>query len=317
MNRQEKYSYTESVFARLSLFFKCGWLVILLLALAGISPLSAQELNAVVKVNSSRVQGANRQVFDTLEEALRIFINGRRWMDSPLLADKRINCSFTLIITEALSSGSFKGELYVQSYRPIEKSDYITPMLNVRDTEMEFDYTEHQPLQFDLNFIQGNLTAIIAYYTYLILGLDLDSRSSLGGTSCFRNMELIATNAQSYGWKGWDRRSNRNRSAIAAAFNDGALEGYRHMWLDYHRQGLDVPAGNGEPGSEKIVPSVLFLSALQTKRPTSVLIKLFGDTKLEEMVNLLSKTDVRERKQAYEALLKLYPARNTELGRLR
>ncbi|SFL18079.1 DUF4835 family protein [Proteiniphilum acetatigenes] len=293
------------------------WLVILFFTVAGISPLSAQELSAFVKVNSSRVQGANRQVFDTLEEALRTFINGRRWTDSQLLGDKRINCSFTLVITEALSSGSFKGELYVQSYRPVENSDYSTPMLNVRDTEMEFDYTEHQSLQFDLNFIQGNLTAIIAYYTYLILGLDLDSRSSLGGTSCFRNMELIAVNAQSYGWKGWDRRSNRNRSAIAVAFNDGALEGYRHMWFDYHRQGLDVPAGNGEPGSEKIVSSVLFLSALQTKRPTSVLIKLFGDTKLEEMVNLLSKTDARERRQAHEALLKLYPARNTELGRLR
>jgi len=292
-------------------------LILLFLVVAGIFPLSGQELNAIVKVNSSRVQGANRQVFSTLEESLRNFINGRKWTDSHLRTDERINCSFTLVITETLSSGSFKSELYVQSYRPVENSTYITPLLNIRDTEMEFDYTEHQSLQFDLSFIRENLTATIAYYAYLILGLDLDSRSLLEGTSCFRNMELVATNVQSYGWKGWDRRNNRNRSAIAAAFNDGALEEYRQMWFDYHRKGLDVPAGHGRPGSKEVVPSILTLSALQAERPTSVLIKLFGDTKLEEMVNLLFKADAPEKKQAYEALMKLYSARNTELGRLR
>jgi len=283
----------------------------------GISPLSGQELNAAVKVNSSMIQGANRQLFSTLEESLRTFVNGRRWTDNHLRVEEQINCSFTLVITEALSPGSFKGELYVQSHRPIANSNYLTPMLNVRDMELEFDYSEYQPLQFDLNFIQGNLTATIAYYAYLILGLDFDSRSLLAGTSCFRNMELIATSAQSYGWKGWNYRNNRNRSAVAAAFNDAGQEEYRKMWFDYHRQGLDVLSGNDGPRSEKIIPSVETLSALKTKRPTSVLIKLFGDTKLEEMVNLLSKSDATQKKQGYEALIKLYPARSAELGRLR
>lgn len=277
--------------------------------------LHAQELNAAVKVNSAMVQGANRQVFGTLEEALRMFINGRRWTDNQLEMNERINCSFTFVITETPTSGSFKCELYVQSHRPVRNSGYITPMVNIHDKEVEFDYAAHQPLQFDLNFIQGNLTATVAYYAYLILGLDLDSRSSLGGVSCFRNMELIATVAQSYGWKGWDRRSNRNRSATTAAFNDGALAAYRQMWFDYHRA-LKVTSTNGEPQSEGIIPSLLVLLELQSKHPTSVLIKLFGDAKLEEMINLLSKADAPERKQAYELLLKLYPTRNTEVGRL-
>lgn len=277
--------------------------------------LHAQELNAAVKVNSTMVQGANRQLFGTLEEALRIFINGRRWADHQLEMAERINCSFTFVITEASTSGSFKCELYVQSHHPVRNSAYITPMVNIHDKEVEFDYTEHQPLQFDLNFMQENLTATIAYYAYLILGLDLDSRSSLGGVSCFRNMELIATAAQSYGWRGWDRRGNRNRSAIASAFNDGALAVYRQMWFDYHRA-LNGMSVNGESRSDGIIPSVLVLLELQSKHPTSVLIKLFGDAKLEEMVNLLSKADAPERKRAYELLLKLYPTRNTELGRL-
>ena len=308
--------FAESWSVRRSVFFRYGSLAILLLS--GILPLSAQELNAAVKVNSSMIQSSNRQIFNTLEESLRTFINGRRWTDAQFRPNERVNCSFTLVITEALSANSFRSELYVQSHRTVENSTYVSPMLNQRDTEMEFNYMEYQPLQFDPSLIQENLTATIAYYAYLILGLELDSRFLLGGTSCFRNMELIATNAQSYGWKGWERHSNRNRTAIATAFNEGALEEYRQMWFDYHRKGLDVPAANGKPGSGiEIITPILFMSALHEKRPSNVLIRLFGDAKLEEMVSLLADADVHEKKQAYDVLLRLYPARSTELGRLR
>lgn len=296
-----------------------GGLVLLFIAVTDMSPVSAQELNAVVKVNSSMVQGTNRQVFNTLEEALRNFINGRRWTDVPLHPDESINCSFTLVITEVPSSGSFRGELYVQSHRSVENTTYLSPLLNQRDKEIEFDYMEYEPLQFDPNFIQGNLTATVAYYVYLVLGLELDSRSPLGGTSCFRNMELIAANVQSYGWKGWERRINRNRTAIATAFNDGSLGEYRQMWFEYHREGLDAGGGGSKPvaGREKVIPSILIMSDLHVRRPDNILIRLFGDAKLEEMVLLLSDAGVREKKQAYDALSKLYPARNAALEQLR
>lgn len=306
--------------------------------------LNAQELNAVVKVHSEGSGVTNRQIFASLEEALHTFINGRKWTDAQISTGKRVNCSFTLVITEALNSGSFRGELYVQSFRPVKNSDYISPMLNLRDTEMEFTYTAYQPLRFDPSFIQENLTATIAYYSYLVLALDFDSRSPMGGTTCFRSMEMIAANARSYGWKGWEQRSNRNRAAIATAFNDGTLEEYRRMWFDYHHEGLDVPDngnGNGknghglervqqpvaikgmagldygEPGSGKVFPSIIFLSELQSKRPNNVLIRLFGDAKLEETVFLLSKADAHEKQQARDILLKLYPVRSAESERLR
>lgn len=306
------------IYIRCAVKFRYGCLVILLLACVGIFPLTAQELNAEVKVNSSMVQGRNRQVFNTLEEALRTFINGRKWTDLPFRPDERINCSFTLVIAETPSSNSFRGELYVQSHRIVENSTYLSPMLNQRDREVEFDYTEYQPLQFDPNYIQGNLTATIAFYAYLVLGLELDSHSPSGGTPCFRNMEMIASNAQSYGWKGWERRSNRSRTAIAAAFNEGALAAYRQMWFDYHRNGLDISVENSTSvaGTEKIVPSILWMSDLQSRRPTNVLIKLFGDAKLEEMVMLLSGANARDKKQAHDILLELYPARSAELRRL-
>lgn len=302
-------------FARRSLLIRYGWLVILFFI--GILPLSAQELNAEVKVNSSMIRGGNRQLFNTLEGALRSFINGRKWTESSIRAGERIDCSFTLVITEAPSSRSFRGELYVQSHRKMRNNGYVTPMLNWHDREMEFDYTEHQPLQFDPNFMQGNLTATVAYYAYLILGLDLDSRSLMGGTSCFRSMELIASNALSYGWKGWERRNNPNRSVITAAFNDRSSEEYRYMWFGYHSKGLDMSVGNGEPGLENVFSSILMMPALQGKRTATVLVKLFGDAKLDEVVALLSKADTGKKQQAYEVLLKLYPTRAGQLERLR
>lgn len=299
----------------MGLLSRCGCLAIMLLP--GFFPLPAQELNAVVKVNSDMIRGANRQLFSTLEESLRTFINGRKWTDIPSGPNEKVNCSFTLVIHEEPSSGSFKGELYVQSYRPVGNAVTVTPMLNLLDKEMEFDYKESQPLQFDPSFVQENLTATVAFYSYLILGLDLDSRSQLGGASCFRNMALIASNVQSYGWRGWGRRNMRNRPAISDALNDGALEEYRRMWFDYHRNGLDAPTGKGERRAEIIISAIEVLSDLHSKRPANVLPRLFGDAKLGEVVALLSKAGAPEKRQAYEALLNLYPARSVELGPLR
>lgn len=296
----------SDLFGFLTTFQRRGCLGVLLFIFSGIPSLLSQELNARVEVNSSLVTGANRQLFRSLEEAMRTFVNGRSWTTNQLRTDEPINCAFTLVITEVLSASSFRGELYVQSHRPLKNSTYASPMLNVRDREMEFDYVEYQPLQFDLTFIQDNLTAAIAYYVYLIIGLDLDAHSLFGGTECFRNMEMIASNAQSMGWKGWGNRTTRGRSSIASAFNDSAQEGYRRMWYNYHRQGL-----------AEVLPSIAYLSVLHSQRPSSILVKLFEDAKLDEVVTILAKMDIDEKKQAYESLLKLYPSRSTELERLR
>lgn len=191
-------------------------------------------------------------------------------------------------------------------------------MLNWRDRQVAFDYTEYQPLAFDPGYIRENLTATIAYYVYLILGLDQDSRFPSGGTACFRQMELIAANVQPYGWNGWEQYDrNRGRSAIAAALNDGSLAHYRRMWFDYHAEGLDKLTVSDEMGREKMASSAAVVSSLYAEWPTSVLITLFGDAKLEEMTDLLSRGSREQKQQAYDALKRVYPSRSAALNKLR
>ena len=143
---------------------------------------SAQEINASLSVNTSKIDESSRQVLQILESDLRTFINDRSWTNIQFAPQEKIDCSFTIIVNEAITTTSFIAELHVQSRRPVFNSIYMSPMLNYRDDKIMFDYIEHQPLDFDVNNISNNLTAVIAYYIYLILGLDFDSMTSLGGS---------------------------------------------------------------------------------------------------------------------------------------
>lgn len=294
------------------------YLFVLTISMGGLCSLTAQELNATVKVNSSAVQGTNRELFTSLEEALHTFINGRRWSDEHGRINEKIDCTFTLVITEAPSANSFRGELYLQSRRPVRNATFTTPMVIIRDREVAFDYLEYQPLAFDPGYIRGNLTAVIAYYVYLVMGLELDSRYPLGGTSCFRQMELIAANVQPYGWSGWELNAgNRSRPAIAAAFNDGSLERYRRMWYDYHVAGVDALSGSADRGVLTAASAAAVISSLYADHPTSVLITLFGDSKLDELAEILSRGGREQRQQSYDALRRVYPSRSAALEKLR
>lgn len=277
----------------------------------------AQDLNATVSVNSSRIQG-NRQLFNTLEEQLRTFINDGKWTDTHFPADDKIDCAFTLIINEMPSAASFKGELQVQARRPVSGAAYKTPLLNYREPSFLFDYTEYQPLEFDPGNISNNLVATIAFYVYLILGLDHDSISPLGGTDCFRRMQTIAGNVQPNNWSGWEAfGSERNKYAITAAFNDPVSEDYRRMWYDYHRTGLDEMVANREKGRQKVVTSLSVIASIYARRPNSVLVTLFGNAKLDELVNVVATVPEQEKQAAYETLRNIYPTETNTLGRLR
>ncbi|MDD3969474.1 MAG: DUF4835 family protein, partial [Proteiniphilum sp.] len=264
--------------------------------MTGVYTLDAQELHAAVTVNSAQVQGSSRQLFSTLEGALHTFLNGQRWSDAPIPAGERLDCSFALVITERVAAGSFRGELYVHSRKKGEGGSPGSTLLSLRDKELDFSYTEYQPLSFDPYDIRDNLTAVIAYYVYLTLGLEGDAVAPLGGTPHFRNMELIATQVQSFGWRGWNLNSHSsNRTAIAAAFNDGSLEQYRQMWYRFHTEGAGKV--NASPARQfSVAVSVLEeLSSLHGERLGNVLLSLFGDAKLEELTTILSRGSYAER----------------------
>lgn len=291
-------------------------LISVLLILCTSSNMLAQEINAKVRINSSKVE-SSRQAMQTLENELHTFVNNRNWTDVGFNSNERIDCNITLIISEASSATSFKGELYIQSQRPVFNSTYSSPMINYRDTRLSFDYFEHQPLDFDLNRFDNNLMSTLAYYIYLILGVDFDSMSPLGGTPYYQNMMTIATNAQSVNSAEWGSfTDSRSRSSLAAAFGNSSLENFRHMWYQYHRKGLDEMASNLEEGRKNIVTSLAELTAIKSRQPNSILISIFGDSKLDEVVDIANKSDRDERREVVDILYNLYPARGNQIDRL-
>lgn len=279
----------------------------------------SQELNARVTINSDKVQGTNKQVFTTLQTALTEFINNRKWTDATFAVNERIDCSFTLIINEMPTESSFKGELQIQARRPVYNSSYSTTLLNFRDTQLDFDYTEFEPLEYTQNTLQNNLTASVVFYIYVILGLDFDSFAQTGGSPFIQQAMQVVTLAQSEmawtGWKAFD--SNRNRHALATALTDNTSAVFREMWYTYHRKGLDEMAANPDRGRTTIIETLPALKEIQTARPGSVLMQLFSDSKLDEVVSVYSKANQTEKQEGYKLLSTIFPTQTTRLEPLK
>lgn len=279
----------------------------------------SQELNARVTINSDKVQGTNKQVFTTLQTALTEFINNRKWTDATFAVNERIDCSFTLIINEMPTESSFKGELQIQARRPVYNSGYSTTLFNFRDTQLDFDYTEFEPLDYTQNTLQNNLTASVVFYIYVILGLDFDSFAQSGGTPYIQQAMQVVTLAQSEmawtGWKAFD--SSRNRHALATALTDNTSAAFREMWYTYHRKGLDEMAANPDRGRTTIIEALPALQQIQSARPGSVLIQLFSDCKLDELIGVYSKANQTEKQEGYKLLSTIFPTQTTRLEPLK
>ncbi len=279
----------------------------------------SQELNARVTINSDKVQGTNKQVFTTLQTALTEFINNRKWTDATFAVNERIDCSFTLIINEMPTESSFKGELQIQARRPVYNSSYSTTLFNFRDMQLDFDYTEFEPLEYTQNTLQNNLTASVVFYIYVILGLDFDSFAQTGGSPFIQQAMQVVTLAQSEmawtGWKAFD--SNRNRHALATALTDNTSAVFREMWYTYHRKGLDEMAANPDRGRTTIIETLPALKEIQTARPGSVLMQLFSDSKLDEVVSVYSKANQTEKQEGYKLLSTIFPTQTTRLEPLK
>ena len=275
------------------------------------------ELNARITINSDKVQGSDKQVFTTLQEALMEFVNNRRWTDATFGINERIDCSFTIIINEQIDN-SFTGEIQVQASRPVYNSSYTTNLFNFRDTELNFEYTQFEPLEYTENTLNSNLTATIVYYIYIILGLDFDSFSPLGGRVYFDQAQQIVNLAQSQGsWNGWRAfEKDDNRHGLITALTDNTSETFRNFWYTYHRKGLDEMAGNPDRGRTTIIEALPALQEVKSVRPTSVLLRLFSDSKLDELVLIYSKATTQEKQAGYKMLFELYPTAGSRLESL-
>ena len=252
-----------------------------------------------------------------MQTALTEFVNNRRWTDATFAVNERIDCSMTIILSEQ-SDNSYKGEIQVQATRPVYNSSYLTTLFNYRDTELDFEYAQFEQLEYNENSLSSNLTATVMFYIYVILGLDFDSFSPLGGKAYFERAQQIVNMAQSQGtWSGWKAFDNDdNRHGLITALTDNTSEKFRNFWYTYHRKGLDEMAGNPDRGRTTIIEALPVLKEVKSARPTSVIMRVFSDAKLDELVLIYSKATTQEKQEGYKLLYELYPTETKRLESL-
>ena len=277
----------------------------------------AQELNCRVQVNSDKIQGTNKSVFTTLEQALTEYVNNRKWSEAQISISEKIDCSLVITVNE-VTDNRFKCDLQVQSRRPVYNASYATTLFNFKDKSFEFTYQEYEPLVYNENTIESNLTAVVDFYAYMILGLDFDSFSLKGGTPFFQRAEQIVNMGQSsmeVGWKAFE--DTRNRHALVTAFTDQRTEMFRTLWYNYHRKGLYEMALSMDKGRAAVTDAVKMIEEVYKAASTSVLLPLFSDSKLDELVNIYSLAPQTEKDEIYKLLIGIYPTENTRLQEIR
>lgn len=282
-------------------------IILFLLGCLTCATLSAQELNCKVTVNADQIQGTNRTVFESLEKSITEFMNERRWTDFEYLTEERIECSIYLIISHQ-SGNSFAGEMQVQSTRPVHNTNYKSPIFSFKDQNVEFSYYEGDALTFDETSFGNNLTEMLAYYAYIIVGTDCDSFALMGGTPFYKKAEDIVNQAQSTNTKGWRAfEDGRNRYALITSIVDDIAKPYREYLYTYHRLGLDEMTISPDKSRTKINDNLTILKEIYKERPSNIIVSEFAETKLDELINVYSKATPTERKNAYDILSYLVP----------
>ena len=283
------------------------YIYILLLCLAFTT--QAQDLNARVSVLSPRIQSTNKRIFQTLQTAMRDFLNGRKWISDPIASQERIDCNFVLNITAWDGGSNFSGELQVQSSRPVFNASYTTTLLSINDKDFDFTYNDGQTIDFSDQNFQSNLASVMAFYAYIIIGADYDSFSRYGGTPYYLAAQSVVTNAQSSSYKGWKAfDSNTNRYWISENLNNRIYAPLRVFIYEYHRNGLDVMADNAGKGRKAIAAALPSLTQIDRQRLGAAFPLVFFAAKDDELVSVFSGADTQTRLEAMNTLLKADPA---------
>lgn len=276
-----------------------------------------QEFRCEVEVNSQQVEGTNKSVFDALKEAVSTYMNETKFSNAQFSPNEKIECRLFLTVGE-YTDDRIKGELQLQLSRPVYNSTYTTTLFNFRDTKVEFDYREGDPLVFNENSVDSNLTAILDFYAYLFLGIDFDSFSPSGGQQFYDKAASVVQMAQSSGEIGWRTfEDTKNRSAVLNSYTDTNTAGIRKLLYDYHRKGLDEMVTSPDKGRAVITESLKELQKIADSAPMSVGLSLFRDSKLDELVNVYSKAPASERETAYDILQPIFPTESERLDKIK
>ena len=272
----------------------------------------SQELNCTVQINSDQVQGTNKSVFNTLQKSISELINNRKWTELTFANSERIECSMNIIV-QSVAGDAFNAQIQIQSRRPIFNSTYNSPLFNFKDNDFTFNYKEFDQLEINSNNITSNLTAVLAYYVYLIIGYDMDSYSRLGGTSFFQSAESIVNAAQGSdlgkGWKAFE--TTKNRYALINNILDEAFKKYRNYFYEYHRLGLDEMSNNATNARARIAEGLPILREANRARPSAIVISSFFDAKNDELINIFTKATTKEKEMAVQVLSDVNPTMTT------
>ena len=271
----------------------------------------AQELNSRVVVDHRKVTISDPGIFDDMEISMSEFLNNRKWTKDNFQVGEKINCNFLITITKMPSIGVFEATVQVISSRPIYGTEYETVLLNFADRDWSFSYVQSKLMQYNENSFTDNLSSLLAYYAYVILGMDYDSFGNLGGSDFYQQAFRIVNNAQQSNYvNGWIRLgNNRNRYWLVENLQNAALQPIRSALYSYHRQGLDLFREDPDEARNVIARALQEIQLANRSRPRSILAISFIDAKATELANIYSEGGSSVRKKAYNILTTLDPSK--------
>jgi hypothetical protein len=282
---------------------------------------NAQELQATININHSQIQGTDNTVFDNLRNTLSQFINERKWTNLQFQKNERIPCSFNITVTKYdRATNMFTCKAIIQANRPVYNSAYSTTLYNNTDNDFNFEFSEFNQLTFNDESVDNQLTALCAYYAYLMIGMDLDSFSSMGGEEVLQRCMNVANNSQNLNYTGWKSfEDSKNRYAIINDYIDEGMKAFRQLQYDYYRNGMDEMAQNPEKGRVNISSAIENdLKTAHEARPMSMLPQIWTDYKKDELANIYhNKGTQNEKEKIYDILFGINASQNNSWNKIK
>lgn len=273
----------------------------------------AQEFMCQITVNSPQVEGTEKKVFQTLQSDLYEFVNNRKWTNYVFKTEERIDCSIMITITDRVSSDQFKAKVNVVLQRPVYKTSYNTNLLNLVDKDFDFKYVDFEPLEYNDDVYTNNLTSTIAYYLYIMLGLDADSFSKFGGTPYYEKARSVVNAAQNSPERGWKAFENlKNRYWLVENLMNNTYAPFREGLYVYHRTGLDLMSENMDLGRSGVNECIENLQKVNREKTGLYVVQLFMDAKKDELVNIYSQASPMDKTKAVNILKEIDPANSSK-----
>jgi hypothetical protein len=276
-----------------------------------------QELRCTVTINSTQVATSDRGIFRDMKTNIEQFMNTRKWTNDAYKNHEKIDCNMLITITQMPSIGNFEASVQIQSARPVYNTNYSTLLFNFADRDWEFEYIESLPLEYNDNTYTTNLTSMLALYAYLIIGVDYDSFSELGGTTFFQRALQVVNNAQQSNRPGWQSLgSNRNRYWIVENLNNPQMTDLRKAFYAYHRLGLDTFDKDPDKSREVILKGLRDIKKVRDVNPQAILVVSFFDAKGKELGNIFSAGNIQLRREAYDIIVSIDPSNSSNYEKI-